>query len=220
VLELGAALVREFGDDADPDTLSQWIAHDLAEKIEALKAARGTRRNELEVECRELILHIWKHRATFPLGHRPFESFDQIFRVLEKLDPSNERGRFFNFDFARRMARQFPASEAEKWLRRAIRLDRAARALITLCIANAAKVAAQDKDQWLAAAEALADDRELDLKIVIALARAGRLVDPSEVDLLAIEREMLKKFRGHLKLMRNAARALGKFLDDRIRNLD
>src|SRR5260370_22966724 len=98
VLALGNKLVDEFGGKHDADTLSQWIAHDLAAKLKECAAAKGPRKAELEAACRATILQLWKHRASWPYNHRPFASFDAVFRALESLAPQHDRGQYFSFD--------------------------------------------------------------------------------------------------------------------------
>ena len=88
-------LVDELGKDPPPDTLSRWMAHYVAELIDAAVNAPVGKRAALRRKCFETILELWSHRADLPRGRRPFEELEPIARALESLDPNNERPRFF-----------------------------------------------------------------------------------------------------------------------------
>jgi len=64
------------------DNLTRWMAHYLAETLEAAKTETDpTRRNRLRRECADLILTIWKHREHWPRG-QPFRALGALVKEL------------------------------------------------------------------------------------------------------------------------------------------
>ena len=59
VLELGQALVAELGLDTETDTLARWMAHYIAELLEAAKASGRTEGSAEHVACAQAILALW-----------------------------------------------------------------------------------------------------------------------------------------------------------------
>jgi hypothetical protein len=204
-LALGEKLVKEFGGSDNADTLSQWMAHDLAAKLKEWKAAKGPKKVELEGECRTTILQIWKHRASFPYDRRPFKSFDAVFRALESLDPTREGGRFFDFNFVTQSKRDDPSKKVKEWLDAAIVLDRGARTLVALCIEIATRAAGKEEHEWLKAARAVREEEDgQDLRAIFVLAEnaAGADAKPNanEIERTRLERlrDISKQLKGYL----------------------
>ncbi len=64
------------------DNLTRWLAHYLAEIIEAAKnESDATRRSRLRRECADLVLAIWKHREHWPRG-QPFKALGSLVQEL------------------------------------------------------------------------------------------------------------------------------------------
>ena len=71
-----------------PDNLTRWMAHYLAETLEAAKTETDrTRRNGLRRECADLILAIWKHREHWPRG-QPFKALGTVIKEISADDSS------------------------------------------------------------------------------------------------------------------------------------
>lgn len=96
IINLGKALVEELGLNPGVDTLARWMAHYVAEQMTIAGNATGDDKIRAEQHCFEIILKLWEHRSSLPNGRRPFESFEPIFRALEKLDPENKQLYYFN----------------------------------------------------------------------------------------------------------------------------
>jgi hypothetical protein len=169
VLALGQKLVSEFGGASQADTLSQWMAHHLAEKLTALKAATGPRKQQLEQGCRDSVLQIWKHRASFPYDHRPFKNFDAVFRALESLDPAKERNRYVRFNIPDQTPPESQPDLVQAWLDAAISIDRGARAVIRAYLDSAVAEATKGKDGWIKAVRALVHNDEADVQIIFKI---------------------------------------------------
>jgi len=98
IINLGKKIVKELGLDPGVDTLSRWMAHYIAEQLEAAESAVADEEKvEIKQRCFETILKLWQHRSAMPSGSRPFENFEPIFRALENLDPENKENYFFRF---------------------------------------------------------------------------------------------------------------------------
>lgn len=66
------------------DNLTRWLAHYLAETLEAAKnETEPTCRSRLRRECADLILAIWKHREHWPRG-RPFKALGALVQELSE----------------------------------------------------------------------------------------------------------------------------------------
>lgn len=63
VLRLGKKLVAELSLEDGTDTLSKWIAHDIAELIHDAEAADEANVSSARAACRDAIMTLWKHRA-------------------------------------------------------------------------------------------------------------------------------------------------------------
>ena len=118
VVALGKKLVDELGLDQSVDTLGRWMAHYIAEKIEAAECATGDARDQKMAECRDAILKLWAHRSELPNGQRPFKEFERLFRALRSLDLDDPTPRYF--PQASVAVEQDEESDATKrWLKKA-----------------------------------------------------------------------------------------------------
>src|SRR4051812_34460979 len=165
IIELGKRLVQELGVDDSNDTLSRWMAHYIAEKIDEAGSAEGDRKRAAMRECCSAILKLWEHRSSFPTGRRPFGNFESLFETLSSLNVDDRTARYF------RTARMAAAgdnvvSESQQWLNAAAGLDDAARVLIRYCLAVAAEKAVNKSRNWIRLIEALDRPKGFDVQIV------------------------------------------------------
>ena len=169
VLALGKKLVDELDLDQSVDTLGRWMAHYIAEKMEAAESATGEDRDRKMSECNDAILKLWAHRSELPNGRRPFEEFGQLFRVLQSLDLDDPTPRYFRQ--ARSAVKQDDEDDATKrWLNIASGIDDAARVLIRYCLAIAAQEAVDKSRDWVALAQAIAEEGDIDVRMVLSIA--------------------------------------------------
>ncbi len=175
LLQLGRKIVDELGPDQSVDTLCRWMAHYIAELMQAAEAAHGDERHLHLSRCANAIVDLWKHHRELPNGHRPFGSFEPIMRTLQSLDPDDETPRYFR-------AARAAAEEGEldpgtaNWLDTAETFDYTARILIRYCLACAAKNAVDKSKEWVAVAEAV-DLEELDVKVLRILSNEKDLLN-------------------------------------------
>lgn len=153
VMSLGETLVQELGLDPGCDTLSRWMAHYVAEKMETAKNATGDEKHEAERECFETILKLWDHRSSLPDGSRPLENFEPIYQTLARLGPEESENFFYRYGETRPDAVGEPSDkpdEVEKWLDTAEKIDDAASVLLEYVFHQAAAAAKDEKtEDWL-----------------------------------------------------------------------
>lgn len=172
VVALGKKLVDELGLDQSVDTLGRWMAHYVAEKMEAAESATGDVRDQKKAECKDAILELWAHRRNLPTGQRPFEEFEQIFRVMQTLNLDDPMPRYFR-EARLAAAKDDKSSLAKQWLDKASELDYTARTLIRYCLANAAQEAVDKSRDWVALAESAGVHKEIDLTAIRAIVEDG-----------------------------------------------
>jgi hypothetical protein len=97
IINLGKRLVKALKLDPGVDTLSRWMVHYIAEQMIIAENSRDNDKTKAEKKCFETILQLWDNRSSLPNGKRPFESFEPIFRALEKLDPENKHPYYFRY---------------------------------------------------------------------------------------------------------------------------
>lgn len=95
VLGLGRHLVRELKLKDRGDTLGLWMAHHIADLIKAAeKEGSPVKRRKAAKEATETILKIWEHRESLPSYAYPLALYDDLFRVLDRLQPSDNPFRY------------------------------------------------------------------------------------------------------------------------------
>ena len=161
---MGKQLVAELSSPDSRDTLGQWMAHVLAEKLSAVEVAPPDRRAALEADAIDLILRIWKHRADLPSGQRPCEDLEDLTRTLRRLDVDDEAFRYFNGTPPRGVAGS--GKPADEWLQRAVTIDTAARAAIRYCLSAADELTPGNREAWAELAEAAAFHDIAEVRIV------------------------------------------------------
>jgi hypothetical protein len=150
IINLGKALVEELGLNPGVDTLSRWMAHYIAEQIDATNNVSSEDKAKVEQRCFESILKLWQHRSSYHSTRRPFESFQPIFHVLEKLDPENRHPHYFiNYNEEDAELTKVPEG-VKQWLEVAEGIDNVARVWIQYVLKQAALSATDDKTiEWL-----------------------------------------------------------------------
>ncbi len=86
-LALGLAIVDELRLDTRGELLQRWMAHHLAETIQAAAAASGAKKATLEGEAVALILKLWLHRRALPEPVDPRSGCREAIQVLKLLQP-------------------------------------------------------------------------------------------------------------------------------------
>jgi len=158
VLALGRKLVDELGMEPSVDTLGRWMAHYVAELIDAAANATPVERGTAEKRCFDAILELWRHRAEFPDGRRPFEDLDSVARTIASLNPDNEAPRYFP-NVRGGIVDEDEVAQTRSLLGFVRDLDFTAKLLIGHFLAEAASSAADKGKEWIKLAEDAAADR-------------------------------------------------------------
>ena len=171
IINLGKLLVEELDFDSSVDTLARWMAHYIAEQLIIAEKATGDDKIEAEQQCFDKILKLWQHRMALPNGCRPFESYEHIFRALEKLDPENNEPYFYHdpYKFSLEPDKTNKITESvQKWLDVASDIDQVARLWLDYVFKQAVLCATDEKTlEWLKKSIGLGDSD--DESIIIRL---------------------------------------------------
>lgn len=166
-LKLGKSLVQSLGLEPGVDTLSRWMAHYIAEQIATIKRTKGKEKKEAEERCFDTILKLWSHRSLLPNGSRPFESFEPIFRALERLDPENARP-FYAFHENTEKPSLVQPNRVKQFVDLSLDFDRSARAIVQFMLRQAATIAVDEKTKlWLK--NAIGESSPKDFSIIFKL---------------------------------------------------
>jgi len=172
IINLGKALVEELGLDRSGDTPSRWMAHYIAEQMAIAENAVGEDKLKAEQKCFETILTLWEHRSSLPIGRRPFENFDPIFRVLKKLDPENDQPYYIS-DLLIEDEKINVTDSVQQWLDKALDIDQVVRIWFDYVFRQAALSAKDEKTlTWLKNSVGFRDND--DTEIIIRLIRDGK----------------------------------------------
>lgn len=154
-IRLGNELVKFFELERGGNTLARWMAHYIAEQMMLAETAVGSEKAAAEANCFNTILKLWQHRSSIPTGMRPFENFDAIFRVLERLDPQGSVG-FYRELWESQVVPEPDSIESIVSLITAV--DKAARVLIEQAVSLAACSACDETEEAMLGDGDLGDD--------------------------------------------------------------
>jgi hypothetical protein len=154
----------------DHDIVGQWMAHHLAELVQAAQDD-ATATVEQRQQIIKTILKVWSHRSAYPRP-APLEEFDSIIAALDRLGD----------DSPWRFSRLFdPATETPEQLTSglplvatAAELERLTRETLLRLIWLAAQDAKERNQDWLEVADKVASNLESD--VTTALERLQRRV--------------------------------------------
>jgi hypothetical protein len=218
-LVLGQKLVAELKLEGGGDTLCQWLAHDIADKMLAARRARGPLKDKLDVELRELILGLWKHRASLRVPMPPLESYDPVIRALESLDPLRPHSRFYP-SFVQVVSGQAESAATKTWLDSAASIDSAARTLIRFCLLEAAASVPHKAKEWLKLASRVMQNDDAEVQVVLLLTEEQKaLAEKEKADPNEPERRRIKAMHDSLKRLAVVSEKLSAFFDKRLADL-
>ena len=216
LVALGRKLVEELGRNPRVDTLSRWMAHYIAELVDAAENGPQKRRAAARRQCFEAILELWSYRAELPGGRRPFEKLEPVARALESLDPDNDTPRYFR-GVRSAMAQEDEATRNRDVLEFVDSVDCAARVVIGVALADAARSAIDKAKEWVALAErAEVDAGFVDSVVSFASGGAG---NENQSDQDEREREQLRRRVQQLEAFRKLAAAVADCLNRRLDGL-
>jgi hypothetical protein len=177
-------IAAEVGADEGVDTLGRWLSHFLAERLQ-----EADKDPSKQMECADLILRLWQHRASYQRHPRPLEKYESILSTIDRLDLKN-RPFYLAFD------QEKQADDGiSTWLKLALGVDRTARTLLSFCLAQAAKESGLPDDPWLEAVKELEQDPP-----IVVLRRLSQMAEEYSSDEINTDTEnkAFKEFESQL----------------------
>lgn len=212
VIDLGKRLVTELklGDDM----MAQWMAHLIAERIDAAESASPEARVSAQDACAQVIFELWAHRNSLPSHMRPFRELEPLLQTLASLDvDSGSRFRYFP---------QHPSDEelegaeiqGNQLLKAAVNLDYSARVLIQYLLSSAAESVGDKAIPWLDAAVNAEADAVLEARVVEFFVAGAKQPDADEIAREALLGK-IEKLEVFSQLANDVAAELRRQLDPR-----
>lgn len=155
------------------------MAHHLARLMKDAKAAAGEAKQELERQCCDAVLAIWKHRNCLPEGVRPFEPAERLLEIVAALDPDSPRP-FYGAMAMSWSDLDLPDQPTDEEARRfdvVQDFDHAARAVMRYLLGRAVEDLPTDTREWVRRAH-LAGIEDVDTVLLRRLISAS---DPSDL---------------------------------------
>ena len=161
MLKFGSLIAEDIGAKQENNITGKWIAHYLAERIEAAETDPF-----IKSECADLILKLWSSRRCFPSGD-PLGSYEKLLDGLKRL--FSDRPRVSIAGYSPSLPKNSPE---EKWLQIAYEIDRHCRCLIASAVKEAVACTNGENDELLAMATKLVPDLQtealMELKFIVA----------------------------------------------------
>lgn len=166
---LGKKLVEELqeSEDGEPDTLSRWMAHYIAELIVKAESASGPEAHEVRKVCKANILELWKHRSGFPRS-RPLSELEPVSLTLQALQPE-QKSYFYRQEVLQKVEGEKLEGDVAKFLTLALEVDHMARVLVSELIDGAVNHAGKTNAEWVKAAKPVVDEGDSLLELAIWL---------------------------------------------------
>ena len=179
VIDLGKKLVAELklGDDM----MAQWMAHFIAERMDAAERASPEALASAQDICAQAIFRLWEHRNSLPSHMRPFRELEPLLQTLASLDvDSGPRFRYIP-QYPSDQEFEAPEMQGSNLLKTAVNLDYSARVLIQYLLSAAADSAIDKAIPWLEAAIDAKADALLELRVVEFVSAGAKLPGADEV---------------------------------------
>jgi hypothetical protein len=205
VVELGQKLVEQLG--SAEDLLSAWMAHRIAELIDAASNATPETKAAAEDACSEAILELWKHLSTLRRDLSPLEELEPILRTLTSLDVDRTKHRYFPNGLVG--AEVTGVDEATKqWLDLAVDLDYSARLLVQFALCKAAKNAVSKAAPWVDLALQAGADEDAGVIVVKFVSEKATADDSQKDEEDSKLRERLSRLEAFAQLAAEVAKDL------------
>lgn len=176
VIELGKRLVEQL--DAEDDLLASWMAHDIAQRIQAAEEATFEAKAAAQDSCARAVLELWRHRNALPGRLRPFGELEPVLRALASLDVNREDYRYYP-QALREAATEEADEDTKQWIELAFGIDYTARLLIQFALRTAAQRSASEAQSWVELARKAGADEGVEGPFVKFVLRGN---DPDEPD--------------------------------------
>ncbi len=179
VIDLGKRLVADL--NLGDDIMAQWMAHLIAERMDAAESALPEERASAQDSCAQVIFELWAYRNSLPSHIRPFRELEPLLQTLASLDvDSGIRFRYLP---------QHPSDEelggaemqGSQLLKAAVNLDYSARVLIQYLLSSVAESVGDKVIPWLDAAVNAKADVVLEARVVKLVMAGAKLPGTDEV---------------------------------------
>lgn len=210
VIALGKRLVAELS--LGDDMMAQWMAHLIAERMDAAEHASIEARASAQDACARVIFELWARRNSLPPHVRPFRELEPMLQTIASLDvDSGPRFRYFP---QHPSDEEFEGAEAQgsQLLKAAANLDYSARVLIQYLLNSAAESVGAKVIPWLDAAVNAQADAGLEARVVKFVTSGAKLPGADEVAREALL-DKIGKLEAFSELAATVAVELGRQLD-------
>lgn len=134
VIALGKLLVASLSEG--DDLTAEWMAHLIAERMDAVEHAPPLEKADAEEACANAIYKLWSHRFSAPHGVNLLHQAEPIARALVSLDPDKKEFRYFSDAVG--LAKAEDLKSPNDWLKLAHQLDRTCKDLIHFALQKGA----------------------------------------------------------------------------------
>jgi hypothetical protein len=145
------------------------MLHYIADKIIQAEFAKGKEKKAIEKECFETILKFWAHRTTFRDTYNPFENYEKIFKVLDKINPDEQDRSFYNqpkIDLKTVNRKNKTSENVNQWLNIALDIDATAKVLLEF-VFQQASIAAKSRKTKSILNNISHQTSDIDVKVII-----------------------------------------------------
>lgn len=205
VLSLGKKLTEELGFDKSPSTLGRWMAHYIAELMDAAEKANLDERPAKMQACYEAILKLWRCGYWQPNGRRPFEHLEPVMNVLARLDIQNEYSKY-SYRVNPDTGDEVENKKITRWLNIVEGVDDSAKMLIRYFLLQAAHSGLPKSNEWIRLAKAAGIEEGAESRVANMLSDEQRLFKASELS--DKDRKLIEERINRLEWFAKAATAL------------
>lgn len=161
VIALGKRIVADLA--KDEDLTSEWMAHLIAERMDAVERAPPDLKAIAEDACVHEILRLWKHRYAGPSRMNPLRDVEPIARTLAALDPEGTDFQYYRDSLG--LAKGEDCKTPNDWLKLALQIDRTAKDLIKFSLQMGAEEAFASPEFKAALSDALGSNADMDFEV-------------------------------------------------------
>lgn len=179
VIDFGKRLVANL--NLGDDMMAQWMAHLIAERMDAAESAPPEERASAQDSCAQAIFELWARRNNLPSHIRPFRDLEPLLQTLVSLNvEGGSRFRYFP---------QHPSDEelegaeiqGSQYLKLAVNLDYSARVLIQYLLSSVAESVGDKVNPWLDAAINAKADAVLEARVIKFFTAGAKMPGSDEV---------------------------------------
>lgn len=179
VIDLGKRLVAEL--NLSDDMMAQWMAHLIAERMDAAEHTSPEARASAQDACARVIFELWAHRNSLPSHIRPLRELEPLLQTLASLDVDNgPRFRYFP-QHPSEVELEGAETQGSQLLKAAVSLDYSARVLIQYLLSSEAESVGAKVIPWLDAAINAEADAVLEARVVEFVTAGAKLPGADEV---------------------------------------